>query len=320
MENNKIKIIFIGTPEFGAIVLEGLVKNDFKPALVVTETDKPVGRKKIITPPLVKVTALRYDIPIAQPERIENLKAEIENLKPDLAIVAAYGQIIPKDILSIPKHGFLNVHPSLLPKYRGPSPVQYAILNGDKETGATIMLMAEKLDHGPILANGRLPIDSQITYRELHNKLAELGAEILLQTIPGWISGKIKPLPQDETKATYTKILEREDGKIDWKKSAEEIERQIKAFLPWPGSFAECENNKFGIKTIKIWKAGTQEQTEAGSSGTHGKTYLAANGQIAVQTGKNFLIIEELQPESGKRMKSAEFLKGHPDFIGISLK
>jgi methionyl-tRNA formyltransferase len=315
------KIIFIGTPEFGAIILEGLIEAGFKPALVVTETDKPVGRKKIITSSPVKIVAQKFDIPIDQPEKIKNLELKIKNLKPDLGIVAAYGQILPSNILSIPKFGFLNVHPSLLPKYRGPSPIQCTILNGDEETGVSIMLLDEKMDHGSILVQRKLELSiSNLQFTNLHNELAKLGTGLLISTIPQWLSNEIKAMPQDETKATFTKILKREDGKIDWSKPAAELERQIRAFDPWPGSFAECGENKFKIKNIKIWQASVQEQTGVGPFGQPGKTYMATNENIAVQTGKDFFIIRELQPESGKRMSTKEFLKGHSDFIGTMLK
>jgi methionyl-tRNA formyltransferase len=315
-----MKFIFLGTPEFGAIILENLINAGFAPALVVTETDKPAGRKKIIMAPVVKVTALKYNIPIVQPEKIVNCKSEIENLKPDFAIVAAYGQIIPKEILDIPKFGFLNIHPSLLPKYRGATPVQYAILNGDKESGVSIMLLDEKMDHGEIVANIKCPLSNKETLETLLTKSAEVGSKLLIEIIPEWLDKKIKSMAQDETKATYTKILKKEDGKIDWTKSAEEIERQIRAFNPWPGTFCACEDNKFNIKMIKISKASIQEQTGDGPFGVPGKTYMATNEKIAVQTGKNFLIIEELQPESGKKMPASDFLKGRSDFIGTMLK
>lgn len=315
-----LKIIFLGTPEFGAIILDGLVNSGYKPALVVTETDKPVGRKQIITPPLVKVAALRYNLKIVQPDKILNLKSEILNLKPDLGVVAAYGQIIPKEILDIPKYGFLNVHPSLLPKYRGPSPIQYAILNGEEKTGVTIMQIAEKVDSGPIVAQEEITIEKEYTYETLHNKLAVLGVKLLVDNIYKYINKEIKPMAQDDSKATYTKILKKENGKIDWQKPAEEIKNQITAFGREPGTYTECGENKFGIKTIKISKASVQEQTKNSPKGVPGKTYLATNEKIAVQTGKDFLIIEEIQPESGKRMPAKEFLLGRPDFIGTILK
>jgi methionyl-tRNA formyltransferase len=317
----KPKIIFIGTPEFGAIILEKLIGGGYAPSLVITETDKPAGRKKVITPPPVKIAAQKFGISIAQPDRIKNYKSEIENLKPDLMVVAAYGQIIPKEILEIPQYGCLNVHPSLLPKYRGPAPVQSALLSGDSETGVSIMLLDEKMDHGPIIKISNFKIQNpKVSYRELHNQLAILGAKSLIEIIPQWLNKKIKPMPQDDSKATYSRILKREDGKINWTKSAQEIERQIRAFDPWPGSFAECGENKFKIKMIKIWRASIQEQTGVGPFGEPGKTYMATNEKIAVQTGKDFLIIEELQPESGKKMLAKDFLAGRSDFIGTMLK
>jgi len=288
MENNKIRIIFIGTPEFGAIILEELVKNNYQPFLVITSPDKPVGRKQILTPPPVKLVAQKYKIPIEQPERIKNYESEIRNLKPDLVICAAYGQIISEEILKIPRHGCLNVHPSLLPKYRGPSPIQTTILNGDEKTGVTIMLMDEEIDHGPILAKRELEITnpkSKITYRELHDKLAEIGAKLLIETIPDWISGKIKPKTQDEKKTTYTKIIKKEDGKIDWKKPAQEIERQIRAFNPWPGAFTFIQKKGKKIR-IKICQA-------------------------ELSKDNNKLIIKKLQPEGKKPMSFEEFKKGY---------
>ncbi len=251
-EKSKLKIIFIGTPEFGAIILEGLIKNNLKPVLVITAPDKPVGRKQILTPPPVKTIAQKYNILIEQPKKIKNLKLKIKNLKPDLGIVAAYGHIIPQEILTIPKYGFLNVHPSLLPKYRGSSPIQFTILNGEKKSGVTIILMDEKIDHGKIISNFQFQISNKkITYPELLKELAKLGVKLLLETIPKWARGEIKPKPQNEAKAIYTKILTKEDGKIDWQKSTEELERKIRAFCPWPGSYTIWQDKGKLIK-IKI--------------------------------------------------------------------
>jgi len=284
MENDKIKIIFIGTPEFGAIILEELAKNNYKPVLVITNPDKPVGRKQVLRPPPVKLVAQKYKIPIEQPERIKNLELRIKNLKSDLVICAAYGQIISGEILKIPRYGSLNIHPSLLPKYRGPSPVQTTILNGDKETGVTIMLMDEKMDHGKIISNFQFPISNKITYQELHEKLALSGAKLLLETIPKWIDGKIKSQTQDEKKATYTKIIKKEDGKIDWKKPAQEIERQIRALNPWPGTFTFIKKRGKKIR-IKVCQAELSEN--------------------------NQLIIKKLQPEGKKPMSFEDFKKGY---------
>lgn len=304
----------MGTPEFGAIVLERLIKNDLKPVLVITEIDKPAGRKQIITPPAVKVIAQKYKTPVLQPDKIRNLKLEIRNLNPDLGIIAAYGHIISNDILSIPKYGFLNVHPSLLPRWRGPSPVQFAILNGDGKTGVTIMEIAEKVDAGPIVSQREIKLEGDETYDVLHNKLAELGASLLIETIPKYLAGEIKPKIQDESKATYTKILKREDGRIDWKKSAAEIEMQIRAFCPWPGTFTLINN-----KILKILKARALE-TSSKKTYPIGKTLVAPQNHLCVQTGKGFLVIEKLQMEGGKEINSEDFLRGHKAFISVILR
>ncbi len=283
MENNKI--IFLGTPEFGAIILTELIKSGHKPFLVITEPDKPIGRNQTMTPPPVKVLAEKYKIVVVQPERIKDCKLEIKNLGPDLGIIAAYGQILPKDILDIPQYGFINVHPSLLPKYRGPSPIQSAILTGDEKTGATIMRVAEKMDSGPILSQKEITISQNETFTSLHNKLADLGAKLLIESIPKLLAGKLPPMSQDETKATYTKIIKKEDGEIDWNKSAKEIDGQIRAFSPWPGTYTIYKG-----KRLKIIKAEN------------------ISGQ---------LIIKEVQLEGAKPMEVDDFLRGHPDFRDI---
>jgi len=305
------KIVFLGTPKFGAIILEGLIEKNFKSCLVITSPDKPVGRKQILTPPPAKISAQKYNIPVLQPEILANSKSEILNSKPDLTIVASFGQIIPKEILEIPKYGCLNVHSSLLPKYRGPSPIQSAILNGDKETGITIILMDEKIDHGPIVASIKYLVSSKATNEILDKELAELGTQLLIETVPKWLNGEIKATPQNESKATYAKILKKEDGKIDWKKPAEEIERQIRAFYPWPGTFTKFEN-----KILKIIKAEVLTYQEK----KPGEVFLTEDKKLAVRTGKNCLIIKDLQLEGKKPMSSDDFLKGHPEIVGVILK
>lgn len=311
----KLKIIFIGTPQFGAIILKKLIEKKFKPVLIITSPDKPVGRKQITTPPPVKIVAEQYKIPVLQSENVSSFKSQVSSLNPDLIIVAGCGQIIPKEILDIPEYGCLNVHPSLLPKYRGCSPVHQAIINGDEETGVSIILMNEKLDRGPILASSKYKISKIITAKELEKKLAELGAELLTETIPQWCERKIKPEPQDESKASYSKNLTTEIGFIDWNKSAQEIERHVRAFCDSPGAF--CKTNQ---RIIKIWKVSVNNKTENGPNGEPGKTYLAPDSKIAVQCGRNYLIIEEIQFEGKRRMKTEEFLKGNINFIGKILK
>lgn len=320
------KIIFMGTPEFGAIVLEKLIKNRYKPILAVTEPDKPVGRKQILTPPAVKVIAQRHKIPVFQPEDIGSYKTikTIKEIKADLIVVAAYGQIFPKEILEIPKSGCLNVHPSLLPKYRGATPVQTVILNGDEETGVTVILMDAQMDHGPILAQRKTIIAANETAKQLESRLAIMGTELLIDIIPDWIRGEIKLRRQDEKRATYTKVLKKEDGKINWKKSAQEIERKIRAFDPWPGSWTEWilsthhPKRDKKILRIKILKARILKSTEV--TYPVGKTLVAPQNELCVQTGQGFLIIEKLQLEGKKETGSEEFLRGYLKFIGTILK
>src|SRR3989344_4931969 len=204
-----MKFVFFGTPEFAATVLEKLIAAGYVPAAIVCNPDKQVGRKQVLTPPPTKILAGKYGINILQPEILANYELPIANYEPDLAIIAAYGKIIPKTILDIPKHGFINIHASLLPKYRGASPIQYAILNGDKETGITIMKVDEEMDHGPLLGKSEIRISKFETYENLRQKLAILGAKLLTKIIPDYIDGKIKLVEQDHSKATFAKIIKK---------------------------------------------------------------------------------------------------------------
>ena len=258
MTDNQFKIVFFGTPEFSVKMLEALRQNNFMPILVITESDKPKGRKLKMAPSPVKEWAQRYGIPVQH--HYDNLKS----IGADLFIVASFGKILPKEVLEIPKYGTLNVHPSLLPKLRGASPIQGAILSGEKETGVTIMLMNEKMDEGPILSKSNLKSQiSNLSYKELKNQLAELGGKLLVEIIPKWTNGEIKPREQEHKKATYTKKITKENGLIDWNEPAEIIERKIRAFTPWPGAYtfvsgkrliiiqAELKNNALKIKRVK---------------------------------------------------------------------
>lgn len=283
-----MKYIFFGNPEFSAIILKTLFSSNYEITAVITNPDAPVGRKQILTPPPVKILAEKCGINILQPKTLTNYQLPITNYQLDLAIVAAYGKIIPKNILDIPRYGTINVHPSLLPKYRGASPIQNAILNGNKKTGITIMKIDEEMDHGPIFAQEELPIADSDTYESLSQKLALMGAELLIKTIPDYISGKIKPVEQKHSEATYTKIIKKEDGKINWSKSAAEIERMIRAFYPWPAAWAIWNG-----KILKILEAGV------------------CNGNLE---------IKKLQLESGKALSFKEFLNGHKDFNVSILK
>ncbi len=315
-----MKIIFVGTGEFGAKILEKLAFSQFKPFLVITNVDKVAGRKKILTPPPVKIVAKKLNIPFWQTEKIKNLTFEIKKLKPDLILVASFGQILPKEILEIPKHGCLNIHPSLLPRWRGPSPIQYTILNGDEKTGVTIIKMTEKIDAGPIVAQKELSFyTKKEDYLTLHQKLSILSANLLLETLPKWIKGEILPRPQDEKKATYSKLLKKEDGKINWQNTAEQIERKVRAFNPWPGVFTFWEILKNTFVRIKVLKARVYK-FPLEKSYPIGKVLVVPQNEIGVQCKKDFLVIEKLQMEGKKETFAEDFLRGHPDFIGTILK
>ncbi len=246
MKNN-LKTIFFGTPDFAAIILEKLIKAGFIPQAVVCNPDKPVSRKQILTPPQVKVLAQKYGLPVYQPKDKTELLEIIKNLQPDLAIVAAFSMIFPKEVLAVPKYGFINIHPSLLPCWRGPTPIQSAILNGDKETGITLFLIDEEVDHGPILARRESPITNNDDYDTLSRKLSELGADLLIKTLPDFVAGKITPLTQDESQATYIKKFSTQDAYIEPKdlekaqnqggEIAIEIDRKIRALNPEPGTW-----------------------------------------------------------------------------------
>ncbi|OHA15324.1 MAG: methionyl-tRNA formyltransferase [Candidatus Tagabacteria bacterium RIFCSPLOWO2_01_FULL_42_9] len=272
------KIVFMGTPEFGIKPLGRLVEAGYQIIGVITAPDKPAGRKQILTPPPVKVLAEKHGLPVYQPKDKDELFEILKKLRPDIAVVAAFGMIFTKEMLTIPKYGFLNIHASLLPRWRGASPIQSVILSGEEKTGATIMLINEKMDQGPILKISNLkslPADathqalqagqiSNVTYKKLENELSELGGKLLIKTIPKWIKGEINPREQDHGKATYCKKITKEDGLIDLNNEPPEIiERKIRAFTPWPGAYifingkrliiteAELKNNSLKIKAVK---------------------------------------------------------------------
>jgi methionyl-tRNA formyltransferase len=320
-----IKFVYIGTPEFGASVLNKLCEKELKPVLVITSPDKPIGRKQIVTPPPVKVIAEQYKIPVLQTEKIQTFKSEITDLKPDLMIVCAFGQIIPKEILDIPSQGSLNVHPSLLPKHRGPSPIQSAIIDGDKVTGVTIMLMDEKMDHGPIVAQRTMALEEKESFEALSANLADMGANLLSEIIPKWLKKMIVPKPQQDSESTYTRILTKETGRINWKKSAEILEREVRAYQSWPGSYTFWDKRGV-LSKIEILKSRVFKSPISSTYPT-GKTLVVPQNEIGVQCGKgfsdesgDFLVIERIKMEGQKEMSSEEFLRGRPDFIGAILQ
>lgn len=310
-----MNIIFMGTPEFAACSLRRLIVSQHNVLAVVTQPDRPKGRgMKVILSP-VKETALAHHIPCFQPERPKEKEFIdiLRELKPEAVVVSAYGHIIPKDILDIPPHGCVNIHSSLLPKYRGAAPMNWAIISGEKETGITIMLMDEKMDTGDILLQRAVCLASTCTARELHEILAPIGAELLIEALDELEKGSIKPVKQDDSQATYAPKLKKEDGLINWGKSSKEINNLIRGVNPWPGAFT-CINNKL----LKIWSA--EIENEKGLRGQSGEITLLSKDKMTVHTGDGSLSILEVQMEGGKRMLIKDFLQGHSLKAGTILK
>jgi methionyl-tRNA formyltransferase len=300
-----IKIVFMGTPDFSVPCLEKLIVEGYTIAGVVTQPDRPKGRKRELTPPPVKVAALQHGIPVLQPEKLKASEAveQILALAPDLIITAAYGQILPKKLIDYPKFGCINVHASLLPKYRGGAPIHQSIIDGEKETGVTIMYMVEKLDAGDILTQVRVPIEEQDTVGSLHDKLSEAGSKLLLETLPKLIDHKISPIPQAEGLVTYARNILRENERIDWMKSAREIYNQVRGLNPWPVAFTILDGEPF-----KVWWGGVvQEEGKYSDPGT--VLNLSPEG-IDIACGGGIFRMKEVQPSGKRKMSVEEYLRG----------
>lgn len=304
-----VKLIFMGTPEFAVPSLERLIADGHEIAAVFTQPDKPAGRGKHLHTPAVKTVALEHGIPVHQPAKIksnEEVRAIFEAISPDACIVTAYGKILPEWLLAIPRLGCINVHASLLPKYRGAAPINWAIVNGEKQTGVTIMKMDAGMDTGPMLAKGAIAIGEDETAPDLSARLAQLGAELLSETLPRIERGEIRPIPQDNSEATYAPMLKREDGLIDWQMTAREIVNRVRAFQPWPGSCTSFRGGK-----LIIWRArdssdrGTHANVEAGNILSINKVAMT----IAC-AGSNVMQVEEVQVEGKRRMSALEFANG----------
>lgn len=323
-----LRIIYMGTPHFAIPALEKLIavskpglalQEGYEIVTVITRPDKPSGRGKEIIYSPVKQLALSHDIPVWQPgslKRQENIDMLAE-YRADLYIVAAFGQILPQAVLDLPRFGTLNIHASLLPKYRGVSPISESILQGDTETGVTIMLIDAGVDTGPILLQRAITIAEDDTTGSLTSKLAVLGADALVEALPLWVEGKLTPQPQDERVASYTRMLHKEDGKIDWNIPADMLARKVRAFTPWPGAFTYWGNNRL-LKIISAHAA----QVESGSDdrvGTVGQHKEHGVQLLTVVTGNGLFMIEKLQLEGKKVMSADEFLRGYSAIVGETL-
>jgi methionyl-tRNA formyltransferase len=324
------RIIFMGTPDFAVPALSALitpphppgpslqgegVRGEYEVAAVVTQPDRPGGRGKQLTPSPVKRLAQSAGLKVLQPETLkdEAAVAELAALEPDLIVVAAFGQILRQNVLALPPHGCLNIHASLLPRWRGAAPVAAAIRAGDTETGVTLMLMEAGLDTGPMIARRSVPITPQHTTGTLTAELAELGAVLLLETLPSWFAGDIEPQPQENSQATLAPRLKKEQGAINWRQSAVEIERLVRAFDPWPGTFSVGPRGLFKVLAVEVASEVTgPPKAEPG-------LVFKYQGRVYVTTGQGVLRLMSVQPAGKKEMTAEAMLNGQPELLGSQL-
>lgn len=311
-----MKIIFWGTASFGLPALESLLKSGHEILAIVTQPDRPQGRGKKIIPSPIKSLAEQKKIPVYQPERSRDhsLVNLLKSLAPEIMIVIAYGQILSLDILSIPPRGCLNVHASILPKYRGAAPIPWAILQGEKRTGVTTMFMDEGLDTGPILLIRETDISMEESAGELHDRLAKIGADLLLETLAGLAEGNIKPQPQDHAQATYAPKITKEMARINWQLPASQLFNHLRAFDPWPGAYTYLNHQLFKIFRPRFFQ-GMDELNEE----PPGTIVEANNEEITIATGRGYLKVREVQLANRPRMKVSEFLHGHKLVSGMRL-
>jgi methionyl-tRNA formyltransferase len=301
-----LRIVFMGTPDFAVPALEALHEIGHDVLAAVTRPDRPKGRGRRLFPPPVKTAAVALGIDVFQPQsmRSEETADRLASLAADLFVVVAYGQILPRRILDIPKLGAINVHASLLPKYRGSAPIQWAIINQEAETGVTTIFMDAGMDTGAILMSESLPLGSEETAATLHDRLSETGARLLVKTVERAAAGTLQPVPQNGELATYAPMLKKADGRIDWHKPAAAIEAFIRGVTPWPGAFTF-----HGKRRLKIFKAGSIASRSDEAPGTVVKGF---SGELRIAAGDGVLNVLEIQSASGKRLPTGEFLRGHP--------
>lgn len=311
-----MRVVFMGSPEFAVLPLERLVRSHCHVAAVYTQPDRPVGRGQALGPPAVKRAAAAFGLSVVQPASLKEPEtvAELRGFRPDVIVVAAFGQILPESVLAIPRYGCLNIHPSLLPRFRGASPVAAAILAGDEFTGVSIMLLDEGLDTGPLLARAQIPVSGVDTTGGLTAKLSRIGAQLLLEVLPRWLKGELTPRPQDGALASYCRPISKEAGEINWELAAASLWRQIRAYSPWPGSYTRWQGKRLKIiEAVPLpgeggARIGQVEALPDGSEATFG-----------VVTGEGVLGILKLQLAGKRVVGAAEFLQGQRGFIGAQL-
>ncbi|MFB6466588.1 methionyl-tRNA formyltransferase [Cytobacillus sp. Hz8] len=306
------KIIFMGTPDFSVPILRNVIAEGYEVIAVVTQPDRPVGRKKVLTPPPIKVEAEKHGIPVYQPEKLRQKEelSKILALNPDLVITAAFGQILPKELLEAPKYGCINVHASLLPELRGGAPIHYAILQGKKKTGITIMYMAEKLDAGDILTQAEVEIDEKDTVGSLHDKLSLAGTKLLSDTLPKLLAGNITSIKQNDEEATFASNIKREQEKINWSKSGEDIYNHVRGLNPWPVAYTTFQQS-----VLKIWWTEKIPATKKAEPGTI--MAIEKDGMIIATGNDTAIKILELQPSGKKKMAAEQYLRGAGSHVAI---
>ena len=311
-----MRIVYMGTPDFAVPPLAALAGNGYEVVAVVTQPDKPKGRGKTLLPPPVKEEAMKHDIPVYQPLKVREPEfvETLSKLEPDMIVVAAFGQIIPKTILDMPKYGCLNIHASLLPKYRGAAPIQQAVIDGEKESGVTLMKMGEGLDTGDMIAQAVVPLAEDETGGSLFDKLSEAGAALLVETIPSIVDGTAVYTKQPEESPTpYAAMISKKMGLMDFSKSAEELERLVRGLNPWPSAYTFLNG-----KTLKVWKCAVANTK--GEETVPGTIIGVDKSGIHVACGKDALILKEVQLEGKKRMETDAFLRGYQVTEGTMLK
>jgi methionyl-tRNA formyltransferase len=304
------RIVFFGTPAFAIPTLKSLLQGPDELVAVVTQPDREKGRGRKVIPSPVKELALQHGTTLFQPGKVkeEAFQEKLKALQPELIVVVAYGQILPKSILIIPQYGAVNIHASLLPQYRGAAPIVWAILKGEKVTGVTTMFMDEGMDTGDILLQREIPIEDDDTGETLQQRLALAGAELFMETLEKMKAGKIHPIRQDHSRATYAPLLKKEDGRIDWRKKAKEINLQVRAFDPWPGAFTEWDG-----RLLRVYRGEVRKGRPAGKAGT---VVWVGSDFIEVETGNDSFLMKEVQLEGKRRMSVRDFLAGHPLTVG----
>ncbi len=309
-----MKILFMGTPDFAAATLDKLIHSRHQLIGVVTQPDKQKGRKQEVSISPVKELALAHAVPVYQPNKVREpeFMEKVRELAPEAIIVAAFGQILPKALLDIPPYGCINVHGSLLPKYRGAAPIQYSIIDGEHETGITIMYMDTGIDTGDMILQSKLPIAEDETGGSLFHKMAQLGADLLLEALDQLEAGTAARIPQDNEKASYVKMLTKEMGEMDFTQSADRLERLIRGLNPWPGAYTLLEG-----KTLKLWRAETEKRDVTGAM--PGEVMELREDALVVAAGDGALVIRELQLDGKKRMTAADFLRGRKLLPGVVL-